>query len=127
MDPHTIMVSLDGMAAELDGLSKRLAAVEREREPLQAWHDLVLEAVAVDLWRQYTDGATKRLPGEDVRVALAHERMRQDADGTVRLTTLGTLSAERRRLQARADDLRGAISARQSILAMLKLEVQATR
>lgn len=125
VDAAQVMADLDAFATDLDAMSKALAQVEREREPLQKWHDDVVEAMTAHTWRQHAAGELKRLPSAAVVEALAREKMREQAEGLVRLEHLAKLTASRKRLQARTTELASAISARQSILSMLKLELQA--
>lgn len=125
-NPQDVIAALDAAALELDGLSRALGHVEAQLGPLQAWHASVVEATACDLWDRYTAGTISRLPGEDVRVALAHRTIRETEEGATRLSSLGELEANRRRLMARVSDVRTAVMAQQSILAALREEMRAT-
>lgn len=126
-DPVEVMAALDAAASELDQLSRDLAGVERALEPLAEWYDLMLEGTAAQLWDQYTTGEISRLPGEDVRKALAHRALREDQERAAQLARYGKLSASRKRLQRRIEDIKSATSANQSILSALKIEMEATR
>jgi hypothetical protein len=117
------MEALDNAAMGLDGLSKELDEVEAERTELELWHSAHLELEAASLWDEYAAGNVNRLPGEDVRVALAHRRMR-DVDPH-RLARLGRLNARRKRLQADIAHRETVISANQSLLKALATEARA--
>lgn len=121
------MNSLDAASMELDNLSRTLAEVDREIEPLAEWYDLMLEGTAAQLWDDYTEGKITRLPGEDVRKALAHRAIRADQERAAKLSRYGKLNASRKRLKSRIEELRGTVSAKQSILSALKVEMEATR
>jgi predicted component of type VI protein secretion system len=64
-----------------------------------------------------------RLPGEDVRVALARRRMR-DVDPH-KVARLGRLNAQRKRLQADISHLETTTTAQMSLLKALALEARA--
>ena len=124
LDPAAIMGRLDGLARELDERSAELAAVERDLEPLRAWHEALLDDRAVRLWAAYAGGDIRAYPSEAVRRALAEHDL--DAGGRESLARLAVLRARRARLTRRLDDVRAAASATQSILAALRAELEAT-
>lgn len=124
-DPHLVMDELDKAAKDYDSLSKLLSEAEERIAPLNRWYELVVEQTAVDLWDQYTTKKITRLPGEDVRLALAHREMRGTEDGARNLAALGDLRATRKRLMREIDEKGRSINARQSILSALKEELRA--
>ena len=116
-DPGQVMATLDSYAREMDDLSRKLADVERRFEPVEARYEAFLDGFYVKLWEQ-----EKKLPGEDMRLRLARSDMPADLLGEY-----SSLLHSRKRLERRIASLKAAISAQQSILAALRMEMEAVR
>ena len=119
-DPGQVMATLDSYAREMDDLSRKLADVERRFEPVEARYEAFLDAHSVGLWEAHQDG--QKLPGEDLRLRLARRDMPADLLGEY-----SSLLHSRKRLERRISALAKAISAQQSILSALKMEMEAVR
>lgn len=105
---------LSESAAELDRLSGRLAQVERELEPLQAWYDDYSENFVAGLF----EDDSKRLPGEDVRRALVHKDMREKEPE--KFGHRRKLASESARIEKRIKALNREVDAQRSILSAEK-------
>jgi hypothetical protein len=120
-EPAQVMATLDKLATELDQRSSELADVERKLDPVTDRYDDFYESWVAAM---YEDEEGKRLPGEDVRRALAHKWLRKEDPQL--LGDYRRLSRRRDRLKRRIETLGRAASAQQSILSALKREMEAT-
>lgn len=120
LNPVAVMTRLDEHAIEMDRLSKQLAEVERQLEPVTLEYEEFVGAYEEGLWdRHVQDGA--KLPAEALRKRMAHRAMPPELLG--RFTAL---SNSRKRMEQRIASLKTEISAQQSILSALKAEAQAS-
>lgn len=118
--PAEVMATLDQLAREVEQRSSQLAQVERELGPIEDAYDDFVEAFVAGMFEE----SDKRLPGEDVRTALAHQRMR--VENPTLLGRYRELSRSRKRLEKRIGSLKAAVDAQRSILSALKVELEAT-
>lgn len=121
-EPHAVMAKLDQLAAELDNRSSELANVERKLGPVEDEYDDFYEAFVAGMF-EGEDG--KRLPGEDVRRALCHQRLRVEKPEL--LGRYRDLNRSRKRLEKRLGSVKSAVDAQRSVLSALKAELEATR
>jgi predicted transcriptional regulator len=116
-EPAQVMGKLDALAVELDQRSSALANTERELADVEDKYDAFYEDFIAG-WFDAEEG--KRLPGEDVRRALAHRHLRKHDPEL--LGKYRELSRRRDRLKRRIETLGRAASAQQSILKALREE-----
>lgn len=72
--PAAVMIWLDGAAGELDQLGKDLEAAHISLGDAEAAWEEQLDIALLAIVEEY-EGRKKRLPGEDVRLAMARKRM----------------------------------------------------
>jgi hypothetical protein len=116
-----VMAKLDALAVELDQRSSQLAQVERDLDPVEERYTDFYEGFVAGM---FEDEDSKRMPGEDVRRALAHKYLK-NSDPEL-LGNYRRLTRQRDRLKRRIETLGKAASAQQSILSALKREMEAT-
>lgn len=119
-EPAQVMATLDALATELGTRSAELADVERQLEPVEIDYEDFVEAFVAGMFESHEG----RLPGEDVRRSLAHQRLREERPEL--LGRYRKLTRSRKRLQARIDTVSKAVGAQRSILSALKVEMEAT-
>lgn len=107
-------------AKELDQVSKDLAIVEENLEPLEIQFTQHVEDFIAGLWDAHIEHGDKHPPLE-TREALAHRMFERD-----RYRYLLSLRASRRRLKSRLSDLREIVAAQRSIVSAAKTELEAT-
>ena len=108
-------------ADELDGLSRALHEIERDREPVEREYQKFVDDFEVGMWRRHQDIGEK-LPAEKLRVKLAEQAM----DPALLGRYVG-LQMARKRAEKRIRDLRASVDAQRSILSALKTEAEALR
>jgi len=118
LDPVSVMRGMDRNGAELDAAGRALGALlDRLGEAEIAYGDLLDDAVA----QLVEDFDGKRLPGEDVRRALAHKQPAiREAWHTLR-----RLERRKDALEAWGRKVEHAMSGRQSIAKLLSAEQNA--
>lgn len=121
VDVATCMTRLNGIAWELDVLSKNLADVERKLEPLQRAFDDDFADWEAGMFDRYERGEGK-WPSEETRVRLYRRTMPADAR-----ETFDKYHASRKRMEKRIATLGKSASAQQSVLSALKVEMEASR
>jgi hypothetical protein len=116
--PHEAMDVLDKRARELDEMSRALAQVERDLEPVgESYHDFIAD-FEIGLWKAHEEGA--KLPSEALRKQMALKAMPPELRGQyIRLF------GSRKRLEQRIRDIKAEVDAQRSILSALKLEMEA--
>jgi DNA-binding FrmR family transcriptional regulator len=137
-EPVVVLGQIQALTASLDAASKELYRVEREAdlvaeafEDVQVEWDESFEDRLIAFTEPYLEeGKIKRLPGEDVRNAFITNAIReQDPELYGRYRRLKSESnrkkAELKRGKDRAARIEAQISALQSVLSMLKVELQA--
>lgn len=118
--PLEALERLEAYAAELDGLSKDLADVERKLEPVTREYDDFMGDHEVGLWNRHVEDGEK-LPPEALRARLAHREMPKELLGRY-----SSLTASRKRMEKRIGSLKSEIEAQRSILSALKIEAEAS-
>lgn len=119
--PVEALDRLDGHAQELDTLSRGLAEVQRQLEPIEVEYQTFVDDFEVGLYlkSEVVDGP--RLPSEAMRLKLARRAMAPELlgrrDGLIR---------KRDRMSKRIDDLSRICNAERSVLSALKVEMEAT-
>lgn len=120
-DPIECMARLDGIAQELDTLSKSLADVERRLEPVEREYTDFIGDFEAGMFDRYEAGEGK-WPGEETRERLARRTMPD-----VLKREYDRLHAARRRMEKRIGSLGKAADAQRSVLSALKVEMEAAR
>lgn len=113
-DPHTVMAFLDSAAGELDTLGKLLEEAHIALGDAETVYEEALDTALLEIVEEH-DG--KRLPGEDVRLAMARKR--------IDFALYSTFKKAKRRVEGlnlHSRKLETAISARQSTLKSLREE-----
>jgi predicted nucleic acid-binding Zn-ribbon protein len=137
-EPVLVLGQIQDLTKSLDTASKELYRVEREAdqvaeafEDVQVEWDESFEDRLIAFVEPYTEnGIIKRIPGEDVRNAFITNAIReQDPELYGRYRRLQSAhnrkKAELKRGKDRAARIEAQISALQSVLSMLKTELQA--
>jgi predicted RNase H-like nuclease (RuvC/YqgF family) len=119
--PAQVMVRLDALACELDGLSKALAETERALEPLEARYEEFVGDWEVSLWEE-VNVSEIRWPPERLRLRMAHRAISAELLGS-----LNAAQAKRKRLEKRIGAIKVLVDSQRSILSALKEEMAATR
>ena len=120
--PSEVMEILDSYARELDKLSGDLAGVERSLEPVEVAYEAFLDDFEVGCWERHTGDEEAKLPSAEMRLRLARKAM-----DTELLGRYASLTASRKRIEKRISALGKAVSAQQSILSALKIELESIR
>lgn len=118
-DPVGVMNELDRLAREIDQRSTDLANCERQLVPVEDAYEQFMENFIAGMFEDQDGG---RLPGEDVRRALAHKQLRKIDAGL--LGSHRELTRRRKRLEKRLGSLKTAVDAQRSILSALKTELE---
>jgi hypothetical protein len=116
VDPARVMLQLDTAARQIDATSKELGQAIKSRADAENEYRRLLEIALIEIKDEHADEG-KRLPAEDLRTAMAHQRI----DRTAYATYL-TAEAKVNALTAFLRGLSAATSARQSLLSALRLE-----
>jgi len=114
--------ALTAIAGELDDLCSRLAQVQRDLEPVEREYEQFVANFELGLWRKAESGEIKRLPGEALRLKMAHLEMPAELLGRRE-----GLRQSEKRLIKRISTLKAAADARRSVLSALKVEMEATQ
>lgn len=119
-DPATVMDAIGQDAADLDSYGKQLDNAVTQLNLAEAAWELIYDQFIEELTE---DTAKKRLPGEDVRVALCRRR-----DDTNRQAWNNLRNAKRavEKLEKQISAKRAALSGRQSELGALRDEAKAS-
>jgi hypothetical protein len=119
--PLEALDRLDAHARELDELSRGLAAIQREIEPVEGEYQDFVDEYQVGLYLKSEEQDGPKLPSEAMRLKLARRAMAPELlgrrDGLIR---------KRDRMSKRIDDLGRICNAERSVLSALKEEMQAT-
>jgi hypothetical protein len=119
--PIEALDRLDAHAKELDTLSRGLAEVQRQLEPVEVNYQAFVDDFEVGLYLKSEQEDGPRLPSEAMRLKLARRAMAPELlgkrDGLIR---------KRDRMAKRIDDLSRVCNAERSILSALKEEMNAT-
>ncbi len=118
--PAEATSKLHEYATELDQLSKSLAKVEREIEPLDEQYSKALEDAEAGMWQRSQED-NEKLPSEAMRGILARRSMDQQLLGR-----RSQLLASRKRMEQRIRDLKALVEAQRSIVSALKMEMEAS-
>lgn len=121
-DVVTVRGILSARADELDRLSKSLAQVCRDLEPVENQYRAFVDDHELGLLKRSEDDPNYRLPSAALRLKLAHK-----AIDTALLGRYMALVSSRARLQQRIRDLKAEVEAQRSILSALKVEMEATQ
>ena len=121
VDPVATLEELNGLANELDELSKNLAEVERRLVPVQSEYEDSFGAFEEGLWQQHVELGAK-FPAEALRQRLFHRSMDPE-----KLGRYVGLMAQRKRMQQRESSLKASIGAKRSILSALKEDASITQ
>lgn len=119
-EPIDAMFRLETLASELDRRSNELAETERKLDPIEAAYDEFVSDYEASLYDESLKEGGPRLPGESIRLALAHREMPPSLRGEHR-----TLTGKRRRLEKRISTLKTEVEAQRSILSALKVQAEA--
>lgn len=119
--PLEAMQRLDELAQGLDQLSKDLAKTETARAPVEDEYENFIDSFVAGLYEKQQQGTAGRMPGEDVRLALARQAMPEELLGSYR-----TLTRRAERLRRRISDVKVQVDAQRSILSAHKAELEAT-
>lgn len=118
--PVEALERLDGHAHELDQLSRGLAQLQRDLEPVEAEYQESIDNFEIGLWLKSEEEGGPRLPSEALRHKLARREMAAGLlgrrDGLVR---------KRERIKQRISDLKTIVESERSVLSALKLEAEA--
>ena len=120
--PALVMHELNELAAEATSLGDKLAKAQRNFEPAERAYDDFVTSFVAGLWQKHLDGEIKRMPGEDIRLALAHKAIPPETYGQY-LAWKQSIARLEQALRAN----RTAIDAKRSVLSALKLEQEAVR
>lgn len=113
LEPAQVVQRLDALAGGLDKLGGELAEIDKQLEAVSAEYDRFVENFKAGLWRRHVDGDLKRLPPEDIRLALAHKDMPTGLLGSYTQLRLRRDRAQQaiRRTQSQVDSYRSILSA----------------
>lgn len=115
VEPVQVIQTLNRLSGGLEQLGVELANIETELEPVQKAHDTFVEDFKAGLWEQHLAGELKRMPAEDVRLALAYKQMPTTLRGK-----FAGLKQRRERCLNAISRTRAQIEANRSILSALK-------
>ena len=119
--PVEARVRLDDHALELNTLSRALAEVQRQLEPVEVDYQTFVDDYEVGLYLKSEEDGGRRLPAQAMQLKLARREMAPELlgrrDGLIR---------KRDRISKRIDDLTRICRAEISVLSALKTEVEAT-
>ena len=119
--PIEALDRLDAHAAELDELSRGLAELQRQLEPIEVKYQDFVDAYEVGLYLKSEEDGGPKLPSEAMRLKLARREMAPELlgrrDGLIR---------KRDRMSKRIDDLARICNAERSVLSALKTEAEAS-
>ena len=123
--PAEALARLDGHAAELDDLSKRLAGVQRQLEDSDRTYQDFVDDYETGLYLKSKDPGVDdgpKLPSDAMRKLLARRAMDPELLGR-----RDGLIHKRDRLKQRIGDLKEVIQAERSVLSALKVEAELQR
>ncbi len=123
-DPASVLARLDEHSRELDQLSRDLAQLERDLEPITKLYEDFVDDYETGLWDAHLNDEAK-LPSEAMRLKLARRALNASAADV--LGRYASLMASRKRIERRIASLKTSVSADQSILSALKVEMEASR
>lgn len=121
-DVVSVRGKLSDQADELDRLSRALADVARQLEPVATEYQAFVDNHELGLLLRSEDETEYKLPPAALRLKLARRAMDPELRGRYM-----ALTHSRERLEQRIRDLKVAVEAQRSILSALKMELEATR
>jgi hypothetical protein len=119
-DPASVMAAVDSGARQLDSAGRALGKAIKNLSEAEAEYERHFEEALIGLVHRYKENG-ERLPGEDLRRALAHQNLAPDT-----YAKYLSAKAEVRALEAWVRTLQAATSARQSLLSTLRAEATVT-
>jgi predicted nucleic acid-binding Zn-ribbon protein len=120
-EPAVVMAQLDDYKNELDDLSRKLARLQIELEPIEDKYQAFVDDFEASMWDRHVDGEGK-WPAEAMREKLARRGMSPELRGQH-----DALNKRRKRIEKRVETLGKLVGAQRSILSALKEEMAATR
>ena len=117
-DPIEGRAKVQGLAGDLDRLSKKLGAINRELRPIQEGYDDFIRDHEAGLYDALEDG--QRLPGKEMRLTLALRDMPASFRGKHH-----RLVSERESLKQQISNLKVEVDAWRSVLSANKAELEA--
>jgi hypothetical protein len=117
--PYELMAQIQRDARDLDQGGRQLARSIRELGAVEHKYKAALESQLITIFHEYKEKG-ERMPAEDIRNALAHKQV-NPAIYAAYLTKTAEVEALRSWTRTTAS----ALSARQSLLACLRAEIQA--
>ena len=116
MDPASVMASIDADARALDVAGRELGAAIKVLQGRELAYEEVHQKTLLAIYHEHKESG-ERLPAEELRRALAHQRM----DRHIYAHFLEA-KAQVNALQAYIGTLKASVSARQSLLSALRTE-----
>jgi hypothetical protein len=119
LSPIVVMEAINHDCRLLDRLGRELADAIRDQATVERDYELAIERVKLELFDEYKS-RKERLPAEDMRRALAHQRVNPDLYGRFLMAR-----ANANALKAHARTVEAALSGRQTLLGVLRAEYAA--
>jgi hypothetical protein len=116
LNPPTLLAKLDADAAALDVAGKELAHAIGDAAKAAANYERAMQSALLELRDEHAKSG-ERMPAEDLRRAMAHQRIDRKLYGE-HLTAQARVEGGKAYLRA----LTAAVSARQSVLSALRAE-----
>lgn len=114
-EPVQIIQHLNDLSSTLGRLGVELANIDTDLETAASAYDEFVENFKAGLWEKHLAGELKRMPAEDIRVALAHRAMPTDLLGSYK-----RLKGRKSRCEAAISRTKAQIEAKRSVLSALK-------
>lgn len=121
-DPMAVRAELDRYVRELDELSKGLAGVSRNLEPVEKEYNEFVDNFELGLYDRSLREDDFKLPSAAMRLKLAHRDMPPELYGRY-----VALTSKRDRLRKRISDMKAQADSQRSILSALKAEMECSR